>query len=108
MKMSNSTQPTEIWYNVDNRGFVTATDERALACRNVQEFVEYLKVADPGLHELIDLTNSKIKVNWQDNADTGESPAANLETLLTRTSASDGRCIIAFNKHSVKGGLYLY
>tara|TARA_R100000234_G_scaffold75030_1_gene46395 strand:+ start:2220 stop:2537 length:318 start_codon:yes stop_codon:yes gene_type:complete len=104
MKMSNSTQPTEIWYNVNNRGFVTATDERALACRNVQEFVDYLRDADPGLYEQINLSNSKIKVNWQDNADTGESPAANLQTLLARTSAADGRCIIAFNEHTVKGG----
>lgn len=104
MKMSNSTQPTEIWYNVDNRGFVTATDERALACRNVQEFVDYLRDASPSLYERINLANTKIKVNWEDNAVSGESPAANLQTLLTRTSATDGRCIIAFNEHTVKGG----
>tara|TARA_R100001510_G_scaffold18041_4_gene15425 strand:+ start:859 stop:1176 length:318 start_codon:yes stop_codon:yes gene_type:complete len=104
MKMSNSTQVEAILYNVNNTGFVEATDERALACRNVQEFVDYLRDASPSLYEQINLSNTKIKVNWEDNAVSGESPAANLQTLLTRTSATDGRCIIAFNEHTVKGG----
>ncbi len=102
--MSNSTQVEAILYNVNNTGFVEATDERALACRNVQEFVDYLRDASPSLYEQINLSNTKIKVNWEDNAVSGESPAANLQTLLTRTSATDGRCIIAFNEHTVKGG----
>tara|TARA_Y100001938_G_scaffold151110_1_gene246148 strand:+ start:6260 stop:6574 length:315 start_codon:yes stop_codon:yes gene_type:complete len=104
MKMSNSTQIEAILYNVNNTGFVEARDERALACRNVQEFVDYLRDASPSLYEQINLSNTKIKVNWEDNAVSGESPSANLQTLLTRTSATDGRCIIAFNEHTVKGG----
>tara|TARA_R100001443_G_scaffold116685_1_gene138029 strand:+ start:3183 stop:3506 length:324 start_codon:yes stop_codon:yes gene_type:complete len=104
MKMSNSTQVEEILYNVNNTGFVSATDQRALACSNVQEFVDYLRDASPALYERINLSSTKIKVNWEDNAVSGESPAANLQTELTRTSATDGRCIIAFNEHTVKGG----
>ena len=104
MKMSNSTQIEAILYNVNNTGFVSATDQRALACKNVQEFVDYLRDASPALYERINLSNTKIKVNWEDNAVSGESPAANLQTELTRTSATDGRCIIAFNEHTVKGG----